>query len=72
MLAILTGSSDGVVRDDHSKVLDCGFLELAFVRMEVELVLLQKFQNSAGDFPVLFKGLCEDENVIQIDHNHAF
>jgi len=31
---------DRVVRDDHSEVLDRGFLELTLVRMEVELVLL--------------------------------
>jgi len=72
MPAILTGSSKGVVRDDHSEVLNCSFLKLAFVAMEVELVLLQKLQNSAGDLLVLFKGLHEDENVIQIHHNHTF
>jgi len=60
------------VRDDHSEVLNRGFLELAFVGTEVELVLLEKFQNSAGDLPVLFKGLREDEDVIQIDHDCAF
>jgi len=48
---------DGVMRDDHSEVLDCGFLELAFVRTEVELMLLQQLQNAVGDLPVLFKGL---------------
>ena len=40
--------------------------------MEVELMLLQQLQNVAGDLLVLFKGLREDEDVIQIDHNHAF
>jgi len=35
-------------------------------------MLLQQFQNSAGDLPVLFKGLREDEDVVQIDHDHAF
>jgi len=35
-------------------------------------MFLQKFQNAVGDLPVLFKGLCEDEDVVQIDHNHAF
>jgi len=63
---------NGVVRDDHSKVFDRGFLELALVRMEVELMLLQQLQNAAGDLPVLFKGLHEDEDVVQIDHNYAF
>jgi len=62
---------DGVVRDDYSKVLDRGFLEFTFVRTEVELMLLQQLQNAAGDLPVLFKGLCEDEDVVQIDHDHA-
>ena len=42
---------DGVVRDDHSKVLDCGFLKLALVGREVELMLLQQLQNTAGDLP---------------------
>jgi len=63
---------DGVVRDDYSEVLDCGFLEFAFVGTEVELMLLQQLQNAAGDLPVLFKGFREDEDVVQIDHNHAF
>ena len=62
---------DGVVRDDYSKVLDRGFLEFTFVGTEVELMLLQQLQNVAGDLPVLFKGLCEDEDVVQIDHDHA-
>ena len=56
---------DGVVRDNHPKVLNHGFLELALVRMK--LVLLQKFQNAVGDLSVLFKGLHEDENIVQIE-----
>src|SRR6266508_4220810 len=40
--------------------------------MEVELMLLQQLQNAAGDLPVLFKGLREDEDVVQIDHDHTF
>jgi len=63
---------NGVVRDNYSEVLDRGFVEFAFVGTEVELMLLQQLQNAAGDLPVLFKGLCEDEDVVQIDHNHAF
>jgi len=35
-------------------------------------MLLQQLQNAAGDLLVFFKGLCEDEDVIQIDHNYAF
>jgi len=35
-------------------------------------MLLQQLRNAAGDLPVLFKGLREDEDVVQIDHNHAF
>jgi len=35
-------------------------------------MFLQKFQNAAGDLPVLFKGLREDEDVVQIDYDHAF
>jgi len=26
----------------------------------------------AGDLLVLFKGLCKDEDIIQIDHNYTF
>jgi len=63
---------DGVVRDYHSEILDRGFLELALVGMEVELVLLQQLQNAAVDLPMLFKGFCEDEDVVQVDHDHAF
>ena len=63
---------DRVVRDNHSKVLDHGFLKLTLVGMEVEFVLLQQLQNVAGDLPMLFKGLHEDEDVIQIDHDYAF
>ena len=29
-------------------------------------------QNETGDLPVLFKDLCEDEDVIQIDHDYTF
>jgi len=63
---------DGVVRDNYSEVVDRGFLEFAFVGTEVELMLLQQLQNAVGDLPVLFKGLHEDEDVVQIDHDHAF
>ena len=35
-------------------------------------MLLQQFQNLVGDLPVLFKGLREDEDVVQIDHDHTF
>jgi len=55
---------NGVVRDDHSEVLNHGFLELTLVGIEVELMLLQQLQNVAGDLPVFFKGLHEDEDVI--------
>jgi len=60
------------VRDNHSEILDRGFLELALVGTEVELMFLQQLQNAAGDLLVLFKGLCEDEDVVQIDHDHTF
>ena len=42
---------DGVVGDDDSEVLNRGFLEFAFVGTEVELMLLQQLQNTAGDLP---------------------
>ena len=58
--------------DDDSKVFDRGFLKFAFVGMEVKLMFLQKLQNAAGDLPVLFEGLREDEDVVQIDYDHAF
>ena len=38
--------------DDHSEVLDRGFLELPLVGVEVELMLLQQLQNAAGDLEV--------------------
>ena len=63
---------DGVVRDDHSEVLDRGLLKLTLVGTEVEFMLLQQLQNAAGDLPVLFKGLREDEDVVQVDHDYAF
>jgi len=63
---------DGVVRDDYSEVLDRGFLKFAFVGTEVELMLLQQLLDVMGDLPVLFKGFRKDEDVIQIDHDHAF
>ena len=44
----------------------------AFVGTEVKLMFLQKLQNAAGDLPVLFEGLHEDEDVVQIDYDHAF
>ena len=58
--------------DDDSKVLDHGFLEFTFVGTEVKLMFLQKLQNAAGDLPVLLEGLREDEDVVQIDYDHAF
>jgi len=35
-------------------------------------MLHQQLQNAAGDLPVLFKGFCEDKDVVQIDHDYAF
>jgi len=61
-----------LVRDNYSEVLNRGFLKFAFVGTEVELMLLQQLQNTAGDLAVLFEGLYEDEDVVQIDHYHAF
>ena len=58
--------------DDDSEVFDRGFLEFAFVGTEVKLMFLQKLQNAAGDLPVLLEGLCEDEDVVQVDYDHAF
>ena len=43
--------------DNDSEVLDRGFLEFAFVGMEVKLMFLQKLQNAAGDLLVLLEGL---------------
>jgi len=63
---------DRVVEDDDSEVLDRGFLEFAFVGMEVKLMFLQKLQNVAGDLSVLLEGLREDKYIVQIDYNHAF
>ena len=40
-----------VVRDNHSEILDHGFLELTLVGREVELMLLQQLQNTADDLP---------------------
>jgi len=57
------------VGDDDSEVLNRGFLEFAFVGTEVKLMFLQKLQNAAGDLPVLFKDLREDEDVVQIDYD---
>ncbi len=59
-----------VVRDDHPEILDRGLLKLAFVCSKVEFVLLQEFHDSLGDPLMLFEGLCEDENVVQVHHNH--
>jgi len=47
------------------------FLKLALVRTEVELMLLQQLQNAVGDLLVLFEGLREDEDVVQIDHDYV-
>src|SRR5438445_2972422 len=63
---------DGVVRDDHSEVLNSGFLKLAFIRLEIQLVLLQDLQGSSGDFSMFVDSLYEDEDVIQVDHNYTF
>ena len=63
---------DGVVRDDHSEVLNSGFLKLTFIRSEIQLVLLQDLQGSSGDFSMFIDSLCEDEDVVQVDHNYTF
>ena len=36
------------------------------------MVFLEQFQDSSRDLPVLFKGFCENEDVIQIHHHHSF
>ena len=63
--------SNRVMGNDHTKILNCGLLKFALVGAEVELVLLQKFQNSAGDLPMFLQCLREDEDVIQINYDYA-
>ena len=61
-----------VVRDDHPEVLYLGLLKLTLVRLQEQLVFLKQFQDSSCDLPMLFKGLHENEDVIQIHHHYSF
>jgi hypothetical protein len=60
-----------VVRNDDSEVLDALFLEIALVVSQIELVLSHALQDDATDATMFLFGLCEDEDVIDVDANDA-
>ena len=41
------------MRDDEPKILNLSFLKLAFLRFEVELILVEMVQNYVGDSAML-------------------
>jgi hypothetical protein len=59
------------VQDDEAQVFDLGLCKLALVVLEIEFVLSESFQYQTCDSVVLFHRLCKDEDVIQVDTDHA-
>ncbi|KAG6805159.1 hypothetical protein H0H92_000482 [Tricholoma furcatifolium] len=61
----------GPMGDDEPEVLHSSLLELALLRLKIELVEAQALQNEACDATVFFEGLREDEDVVEVYAHHA-
>ncbi|KAG5349175.1 hypothetical protein C0989_005447, partial [Termitomyces sp. Mn162] len=55
--------------DDQAEVLNSGLFKLALLWLEVELVLVEAFQDKTGDPMVFLQCFGVDENVIEV-HAH--
>ncbi|KAG5348619.1 hypothetical protein C0989_009449 [Termitomyces sp. Mn162] len=55
--------------DDQAEVLDLGLFELALLQLEVELVLVEAFQNETSDPMVFLQCFGVDEDVVEV-HAH--
>ena len=58
--------------DDKSEVVNLVLLEGAFFRPEIEIVLLETFEDFVYDFLMFGDVARSDENVIEINGNFAF
>ena len=56
---------------NRSQVLNSLLLKGTFFRAQVELVLPQGFQHSSYYLPVFVQGVCEHQDVIQVDYDMA-
>jgi hypothetical protein len=63
--------ADLSLMDNQAQVLDLGLLELAFLRSEVEVMLLQAGEDLVDNGAVLFQGRCEDKDIVQVDSDLA-
>ncbi|KAG5332685.1 hypothetical protein C0989_006724 [Termitomyces sp. Mn162] len=59
------------VQDDQAKVLNPGLSKLTLLWLEVELVLVETFQDKASDPMVFLQCFGIDEDVIQIHTHYA-
>ena len=60
-----------VLQDDKAEVVNSGTFKLAFFHPEVQFVVFQLLKYSPGDLSMFCNGLGKDQNVVQVDHNHA-
>ncbi|KAG6867153.1 hypothetical protein C0993_006213, partial [Termitomyces sp. T159_Od127] len=54
------------------KILNLGLLKLALLWLEIELMLVEVFQDDACDLAVLFKYFGVDEDVTKVYAHYAF
>ena len=57
---------------NHSQVLNSLLFKGTLFRAQVELVLPQGFQHPSHYPPVLRQGVCEHQDVVQVDYDMAF
>ena len=48
-----------------------GFFEFALLVLEVQVVFAHAIQDGSSDLTVLFEGVCEDEDVIEVNQDDA-
>ena len=60
---------DLVVQDDHTKIFNAGLFEFALLVPEVQVVFAHAIQDGSSDSMVLFEGVREDEDVIEVNRD---
>ncbi|KAG5735370.1 hypothetical protein E4T56_gene12816 [Termitomyces sp. T112] len=61
----------GSVQNDQAEILDLGLFRLTLLWFEVELVLVEAFQDKASDLTVFFQHFGVDENVVKVYTHYA-
>src|ERR1700761_3463190 len=59
--------TDLSVLDNHSEIFDRGFVEVAFLRFEIEFVFAKNFQYLRNSSLVILERFGEDKDVVEID-----